>query len=136
METMISLMQWLITGIGFTTVAVVVARSLSKEDSPLVSLLKPVQTVAIKVAGFAVVTYVILVTYYMSLGILSIQTIGMYVACCGILYSLFKDMSMQSSLLSDMQDVVVHKAAKLQSSLAAQAEEARKSKAPRDRGGA
>jgi hypothetical protein len=76
METMISLMQWLITGIGFTTVAVVVARSLSKEDSPLVSLLKPVQTVAIKVAGFAVVTYVILVTYYMSLGILSIQTIG------------------------------------------------------------
>lgn len=128
MTGIISLMQWLITAIGFVTVGIVAMRSLSKEDSPIVSMLMPIQSFAIKVAGVAVVAYVILVTYYMSAGVLSIQTIGMYVACFGILYSLFKDMSMKSSLLSDVQAVVTHKAAKLQSSLAAQAEEARKAR--------
>lgn len=76
-----------------------------------------------------------LVTSSMSLGILSIQTIGMHVACCGILSSLFEDISVQSSPLSDRQDVVVHTAARMPSALAAQAEAARKAKASRDRGG-
>lgn len=128
MTSMISLMQWLITGIGFVTVGIVAMRSLSKEDSPVVAMLMPIQSLAIKVAGVAVVAYVILVTYQLSDGALSIQTIGMYVACFGILYSLFKDMSMKSSLLSDVQAVVAHKASKLQSSIAEQAEEARKAR--------
>lgn len=134
MYNMISLMQWLITAIGFITVGIVVMRSLSKEESPFVSMLMPVQALAIKVAGVAVVAYVILVTYYMSDGVLSIQTIGMYVACCGILYSLFKDMSMKSSLVSDVQAVVAHKASKFQSSLAAQAEEARRDRGSKESG--
>ena len=128
MESMVSLMQWLITAIGFITVGIVVLRSLSKEESPLVTALMPVQSVAIKIAGVAVVAYVILVTYLMSGGELSIRTIGMYVACVGILYSLFKDMAMKSSLLSDVHAVVSHKASKIQSSIAAQAEEARRAK--------
>lgn len=128
MQTIISMMQWLITAIGFITVGIVAMRSMSKEDSPLVTMLMPVQSVAIKIAGVAVVAYVILVTYFMSNGVLSIQTIGMYVACFGILYSLFKDMAMKSSLLSDVHAVVTHKASKIQSSIAAQAEEARRAK--------
>jgi hypothetical protein len=134
MQTMISLMQWLITAIGFITIGIVAIRSLSREESPFVSMLMPIQALAIKVAGFAVVAYVILVTYYMSGGLLSIQTIGMYVACCGILYSLFKDMSIKGSLLNDVQAVVAHKASKLQSSLAAQAEEARRARSLKDSG--
>lgn len=134
MSSVISLMQWLITAIGFITVGIVAVRSLSKEESPFVNMLMPVQSFAIKVAGVAVVAYVILVTYYMSDGVLSIQTIGMYVACFGILYSLFKDMSMKSTLLSDVHAVVTHKASKLQSSLAAQAEEARRAKMTKNEG--
>lgn len=132
MVTLISLMQWLITAIGFLSVGIVALRSASKSDSPLVAMLMPIQTVAIKVAGVALVAYVILVTYVFSEGILSIQTIGMYAACFGILYSLFKDMAMKSAVMSDVHAVVTHKAATIQSKLAAQAAEARKAGVARE----
>ena len=125
---LISTTRWLITLIGFLTLGLVALRAMSKEDSPFVAVLQPIQTVAMKLAGVAVVFYVLIVTYYMTDGVLSIQTIGMYVACFGILLSLIKDMGAKSSLLSDVQAVVTHKAQKIQASLAEQAVEARKSK--------
>ena len=126
MEPLIALTQWLITAIGFVTVGIVVLRSMSKEDSPLVSLLTPIQSFLMKAAGITVIGFVILVQYQLTDGILSIKNIGMYVACFGILYSLLKDMAVKSSVFSDIQAVITHKASKLQSSLAEQAEEARR----------
>jgi hypothetical protein len=52
----------------------------------------------------------------------------MYIACVGILVSLLKDMSAKGSIFGDVQAVVMHKAEKLQASLAQQADEARKAK--------
>jgi hypothetical protein len=129
MDMLISLFQWAITLIGLITVALVGLRAMSNQDSPIISLLQPIQTIAMKVAGVGLVGYVILLTYRLSGGALTIQNIGMYIACVGILVSLLKDMSVKGSLLGDVQAVMMHKAEKLQASLAQQAEEARKAKA-------
>ena len=128
MDTLISIFQWTITLIGLITVALVGLRAMSSQDSPILSLLQPVQTIAMKVAGVGLVGYVMLITYRLSNGALTIQTIGMYIACVGILVSLLKDMSTKGSILGDVQTVVMHKAEKIGASLAQQAEEARKAK--------
>lgn len=128
MDTMTSLLQWTITLVGFLTTALVAMRSLSKHESPVIEMLQPVQTAALKVAGVALVVYVMLITYRLSNGVLTIQTIGMYIACAGLLISLVKDMSAKGTILSDVHAVVAHKAEKLQSSIAQQAAEARKAK--------
>lgn len=86
-----------------------VLRCLSKEESPLLTALMPVRSAAIKIAGVVVVAYVILLTYLMCDGVLSIRTIGMDVVCFGLLYSLFKDTGMKSSLLSDVHAASVTK---------------------------
>lgn len=130
MDFLLSLFQWAITLIGLITVGLVGLRAMSSQDSPILRLLQPVHTIAMKVAGVGLVGYVILLTYRLSDGVLTIQTIGMYIACVGILVSLVKDMSTEGSLLGDVHAVVMHKAEKLQASLAQQAEEARKSKEP------
>lgn len=125
METVIYLVQGTVTLIGFMTLALVALKTMTKENQSLSNALGIAQLMAIKFAGVALVAYVMLLTYAASGGTLSINTIGLYVACVGILISLMKDVSVKGSLISDVQAVVAHRAKTLQSTLAEQAEQAR-----------
>jgi len=126
MDTVMNLVQGIVTLIGFLTLALVGIKTMVKDNQGLSNLLSAAQLISIKVAGVALVAYVMLLTYAGSRGTLSIQTIGLYVACVGILISLLKDINVKGSLISDVQAVVTHRAKTLQSSLAEQAEQARK----------
>lgn len=126
MATLITLVQGAITLLGFITLALVGLKAMAKDNPGLSRVMQTAQGVLIKFAGVALVAYVMLITYVQSDGTLSIETIGLYVACVGILVSLLKDVNVKGGIVSDLQTVVSHRAKNLQSTLAAQAEQARK----------
>ncbi len=126
MESVIYFMQSSVTLIGFLTLALVGLKALVNEESGLGAMIMGIQLVAIKLAGVALIAYVMLMTYASSGGTLTVSAIGLYVACIGILISLLKDVNVNGSLVSDVQAVVSHRAKKIQASLAEQAEQARK----------
>lgn len=126
MLTLITLVQGAVTLVGFITLALVGLRAMTKDNPGLSGVLQTAQGLLIKFAGVALVAYVMLITYLQSGGTLSIETIGLYVACVGILVSLLKEVNIKGGIAGDLQTVVAHRAKNLQSTLAAQAEQARK----------
>lgn len=126
MATIISLVQGAIILLGFITLALVGLKSMAKDNPSLCNMMEMVQGLLIKLAGIALVGFVMLETYQNSAGTLSVKTIGLYVACAGILVSLMKDVGVKSRFVSDLQTVVASKAKDFQSSVAAQADQARK----------
>lgn len=126
---MINVLEWTITAAGLLSLSLVALKAMGNEQTALIRLLQMVNLVAIKIGSVCAIGLLIYITYHGSGGALTIQTIGFYVACGSILFSLMKDVKLNTQLLDNIGAVVSHKAQQMQNSLSEQAAQAKKSKA-------
>ena len=124
---MTTILEWAITLTGLISLLLVAFKALSKEETGLIVILQKVNNIAIKVGSLSAVIFLIYIYYQMSNGILSIKSIGFYVACGSILFSLLKDYKINTQFFDDVGTIITHKTKELQTSVAKQAEKAKQS---------
>ena len=95
---MVSAMQSLITLVGVTTLAILGVQAVSEKDSAIVKILKKLNSLLVSVGAFLVVLLVIFLNYESTHGILTIQSIGLYIACFSILAGMVSSNGLASTI--------------------------------------
>lgn len=82
---MVGFMESIITIIGVLTLVILGIQAVSEKDSAVVKILKKLNALMVSVGAFFVVLLVVFLNYESTRGILTIKSIGLYIACFSIL---------------------------------------------------
>ena len=133
MSSLIELFDWVVTITGITVLLMFFFRATQKEETPLVRLLSSINAITIKVGAVSALLFLLVLHYQRTEGVLSIKSVGFYVAVGSILLTVLQGWGMKASLIESVGTVVANKAKEVQGRVTRMAEDARRNDARRAR---
>ena len=127
MATLLQVFEWIVTITGVIVLLMVVVKVTQKDDTPLVRMLGAVNAVIIKVGAVCALLYLLFLHYDTTRGLLSIQSIGFYVAIGSILLTIVQGWGVKAELIESMGTVMAQKAKGMQDRMSKMAESAKRS---------
>jgi hypothetical protein len=126
---MLTFLEFLLTASGVVLLAAIVGSVLDKEGK-WGGIFTKTSLITTKISSIILALFVIIVTHQTTSGILAFSTIGVYLACIGIIFTSGKELFGNSQMVSNMAAIAAHKATQIQEDIAKQAsrlaEEAKK----------
>jgi hypothetical protein len=127
MTILLQAFEWIVTITGILALLMLVVKVSQKEDTPLVQMMGSVNTVIIRIGAVCALLYLLCLHYQTTHGLLSIQSIGFYVAIGSILLTIVQGWGLKAELIESVGTVVAHKAKGVQDRMSKMAEDAKRS---------
>jgi hypothetical protein len=126
MNSITDLFDWVVTITGITVLLMFFLRAAQKEETPLVRLLASINAIAIKVGAVSALLFLLILHYQGTQGVLTIKSIGFYVAVGSILLTILQGWGVKATLIESVGTVVANKAKEMQGRITKMAEDARR----------
>jgi len=129
MDSLIELFDWVVTIAGIIVLLMFIMKAIQKEETPLLRLLASINAFTIKMGAVSALIFLLILHYHLTGGVLSVKSIGFYVAVGSILLTIVQGWGLKAEVLESVGTVVVNKAKEVQGRMARMVEDAKRSSA-------